>query len=124
MADPPAAACLLAGLLSESVAHASRVHREAVEAKEAERARILVSLSAAFARCQTCALVQNRSVYLHKSRSNLERSTLGCLPHIARQLYFVGTPKKIRCVYMPQGGCRFSEACLPPNQTACVQGVS
>lgn len=31
------------GLLSESAAHASRIHRQAVEAKEAERARIAVS---------------------------------------------------------------------------------
>ena len=31
------------GLLSKAAAHASRIHREAVEAKEAERARIAVS---------------------------------------------------------------------------------
>lgn len=30
------------GLLSEAAAHASRIHKEAVEAKEAERARIVV----------------------------------------------------------------------------------
>lgn len=41
-------ALLLIGLLSESVAHASRVHREAVEAKEAERSRIKVSLGAMY----------------------------------------------------------------------------
>lgn len=41
-----ALAFLLVGLLSESAAHATRLHREALEAKEAERARRAVSFHA------------------------------------------------------------------------------